>query len=170
MRSNKEDGVAKHHAVSEAKDVSDALLVEEYKSCRELLKINIDIIEKSEVYSVGAAAATVVYCLSSTVEIVSKTACWLPLVISLLGLVRFVGIDATINKINNHLVNIEAAYPKISWTQFYREQNTFKILKYSRYLIWAILTICSAAFGWYIFNYGPVAAPGAAPAAASRPQ
>jgi RNase P/RNase MRP subunit p29 len=37
--------------------IEDKLLIEEYKSCRELIGRNIDIIEKTEVYAVGAAGA-----------------------------------------------------------------------------------------------------------------
>jgi len=137
-----------------AKNVEGSLVIEEYKSCRELLSKNIDIIEKTEVYAVGAAAAASAFCLSSTVDAVARFSCWLPLAISVLGLVRFVGIDATIGKINNYLVSIETKYPVISWTQSYRQQNTIKVLKGSRYIIWVVLILCSIAFGIYIAIHG----------------
>lgn len=49
--------------MAESESIDDKLLVEEYKSCRDLIGRNIDIIEKSEVYGVGATAAIAVFCL-----------------------------------------------------------------------------------------------------------
>jgi hypothetical protein len=147
-------GEAANTKANSAKDVQGDLVVEEYKSCRELLSKNIDIIEKTEVYAAGAAAAASAFCLSSTVDAVAKSSCWLPLIVSVLGLVRFVGIDATIGKINNHLVSMENTYPAISWTKSYRQQNKIKVLKASRYIIWVALIGCSLAFGCYIKSKG----------------
>lgn len=140
--------------------------MEEYKACRDLIKTNIDIIEKSEVYAVGAAAAAAVYCLSSTTELVQKAACWLPLVIAIAGAARFIGIDSTISKINNHLVSIEKRYPEIGWTGSYRTQNKWKVLKLSRYAIWLILAGCGVGFGLYVWRNAPLSLP---PAVATTP-
>lgn len=153
---------------AQSKPLGETLLVEEYKSCRDLIKTNIDIIEKSEVYAVGAAAAAAVYCLSSTTELVQKAACWLPLVIAIIGGLRFVGIDATISKINNYLVSIEKMYPEIGWTRSYRLQNEWKVLKLSRYSIWLILADCGMSFGLYVWRNAPLS-PAATPAAAPAP-
>jgi hypothetical protein len=60
-------------------NVEDTLLVEEYKSCRDLIKTNIEIIEKSEVYAVGAVGAIAVFSLSSSVPIVATVSAWIPL-------------------------------------------------------------------------------------------
>jgi hypothetical protein len=60
------------------KELADGLLVEEYKSCRDLLKTNIDIMEKSEIFVVGAAAASAAFCLSSKNETVVLLSSWLP--------------------------------------------------------------------------------------------
>src|SRR6266481_5258942 len=104
-------------------NVSDQLLVEEYKSCRDLIAKNIDIIEKTEVYAVGASAAIIVFSLSATIRTVGVVSAWLPLVIAVLGFVRFLGLDDTIDKINNHLINLEGKYDSINWTTFYRQHN-----------------------------------------------
>jgi hypothetical protein len=137
--------------------VGQKLLVEEYKSCRDLIQTNIEIIEKSEVYAVGAVGAIAVFSLSSSVEMVAKVTSWIPLIIACLGIVRFYGVDSTIDKINNYLVTVEASHPEINWTTFYREHNKRKILKSTRYAIWIILiglgiglgvlTLCKGPFG-----------------------
>ena len=134
----------------------DKLLVEEYKSCRELIAKNIDIIEKTEVYAVGASAAIFVFSLSATVRAVAIAAAWLPLVIAILGVVRFYGLDDTIDKINNHLVVLEKKYHAINWTTFYREHNKKKVLKKTRYGIWIMLIIVSLLFGAYMSFEAPL--------------
>jgi hypothetical protein len=53
-------------------DIDHALLIEEYKSCRELILKNIDIMEKTEIYAAGAAAAIFVFSLQSSDHVVSE--------------------------------------------------------------------------------------------------
>ena len=141
--------------------LGETLLVEEYKACRDLIKTNIDIIEKSEVYAIGAASAAAVYCLSATMELVQRAACWLPLVIAIAGALRFLGIDSTIGKLNNYLVSIEKRYPEIGWTGSYRDQNNWKVLKFSRYAIWLTLVGCGLGFGLYVWRNAPMSSPAA---------
>jgi hypothetical protein len=132
------------------------LLIEEYKSCRELIAKNIDIIEKTEVYAVGAWAAVFVFSLSSTVRAVAVASAWLPLVIAGLGFVRFYGLDDTIDKINNHFIALEKKFDSINWTTFYREQNKKKVLKKTRYGFWITLIILSVVFGSYMSCNAPL--------------
>jgi hypothetical protein len=136
--------------------VNDQLLVEEYKSCRDLIIKNIDIIEKTEVYAVGASAAIFVFSLSATARTVGVLSAWLPLVIAILGFMRFLGLDDTIDKINNHLVNLEKKHKSINWTTFYREHNKKKFLKKTRYSIWFLLMIVSTGFGVYMTLEAPI--------------
>jgi hypothetical protein len=120
-----------------------------------LISKNIDIIEKTEVYAVGAAGATAVFSSSATQQIVAIVSAWLPFVISLLGLVRFIGIDRTIHKINNYLVTLETKYPKLNWTTFYRASNKSKVLKKTRYGFWIVLGLFGLAFGILTTMKGP---------------
>jgi hypothetical protein len=53
-------------------DLNDTLLVEEYKSCRELILKNIDIMEKNEIYVTGACAAIFVFSLQASDHVVSR--------------------------------------------------------------------------------------------------
>ncbi|WP_375411070.1 hypothetical protein [uncultured Bradyrhizobium sp.] len=139
--------------------VEDRLLIEEYKSCRDLISKNIDIIEKTEVYAVGAAGATAVFSFSATQQIVATVSAWLPFVIALLGFVRFLGIDSTINKINTYLVALETKYPKLNWTTFYRASNKSKTLKKTRYGFWIVLGLLGFAFGIFMTMKGPFGIP-----------
>src|SRR5271170_2257343 len=66
-------------------ELDEQLLVEEYKSCRELILKNIDIMEKNEVYATGACAAIFVFSLQTSDHLVSKITAWLPLLIAALG-------------------------------------------------------------------------------------
>jgi hypothetical protein len=147
--------------------VEDRLLIEEYKSCRDLIGKNIDIIEKTEVYAAGAAGAVALFSLSATQWIVAATSSWLPFVISILGVLRFMGIDGTIDKINNYLVSVEKRYPKLNWTSSYREQNQYKVLKKSRYGFWVILALFGLALGILTTCNGPFG--GSPPGHETRP-
>ena len=132
MSDDKSDGLASR------------LAIEEYKSCRDLIAKNIDIIEKNEVYGVGAAGAVAVFSLSATDRTVCLVGSYLPLAISVVGLVRYFGIDRTIHKINNYLEGVEARYEGVlGWTRSYRSANKVRWLKGSRYLIWTILIALS---------------------------
>lgn len=134
------------------------LIIEEYKNCRELIKINIEIIEKNEIYATGAAAAVAVFCISSTNKTVVQFSCWLPLIIAMLGAIRFYGVDIAIRQLNNYIVEIEGRYRQLGWTTSYRKQNRYKILKFTRLLYWLVLCSCSGAFALYLFLSGPIAA------------
>jgi hypothetical protein len=148
--------------------VDDQLLVEEYKSCRDLIAKNIDIMEKTEVYAVGASAAIIVFSLSATVRAVGVVSAWLPLVIAILGFVRFLGLDDTIDKINNHLIELERKYASINWTTFYREHNKKKVLKKTRYGIWFALMIVSLVFAFYMTFEAPVSGLPGTPKASAK--
>jgi hypothetical protein len=96
-----------------------------------------------------------VFSLSSSVSVVAKVSAWLPLLIAILGIVRFYGIDSTIDSINNYLVKIETEHPKIQWTTFYRANNKRKVLKKTRYAIWIALTALSVPLGTLTTCKGP---------------
>jgi hypothetical protein len=152
---------------SETSDpIEERLLIEEYKSCRDLIARNIDIIERTEVYAVGAAAASATFSLAATDSLLSDATCWIPLAISLLGLIRYIGIDSTIHKINNYLEEVERKYPLLGWTRSYRKQNKWKILKATRYVIWGVSVAASIGFAGYTL----VVRPGATQQTGSPPK
>lgn len=131
-------------------NANDGLLVEEYKSCRELILKNIDIMEKTEVYATGACAAIFVFSLQSSDHIVSVITAWLPVFITMLGFLRFYGLDDVIDKINGHLVELETRNPPLNWTKYYRAHNTSKVLKKTRYSFWFALFVTTLAGAIYL--------------------
>jgi hypothetical protein len=146
-------------------DIAEQLLIEEYKSCRELIAKNIDIIEKTEVGAVAACAAIFVFSLSASTRAVAIVSAWLPLVIAILGFLRFYGLDDTIDKINSRFVELEKIYKLIHWTTFYREKNKKKVLKRTRYAIWFVLMLVSLGFGTYMLCNAPLVGVSGAPVA-----
>ena len=145
------------------------LLIEEYKSCRELIAKNIDIMEKTEVYAVAASAALFVFSLSATVKTVAIASAWLPLIIAILGFMRFYGLDDTIDKINSYFIELEKKFGSIRWTTFYREKNKKKVLKKTRYSIWIVLLIVGFGFGIYMSCNAPLSAPSVGAATQLQP-
>ena len=79
-------------------EINDQLLIEEYKSCRDLILKNIDIMEKNEIYATGACAAIFVFSLQTSDHLVSKITARVPLLIAALGWLRFYGLDDVIDK------------------------------------------------------------------------
>jgi hypothetical protein len=131
-------------------DANDGLLIEEYKSCRELILKNIDIMEKNEVYATGACAAIFVFSLQSSDHIVSVVTAWLPVIITILGFLRFYGLDDVIDKINGHLVELETGHPPLNWTKYYRTNNSAKVLGKTRYGFWLALFATTLAGAIYL--------------------
>jgi hypothetical protein len=131
-------------------DVKDGLLIEEYKSCRELILKNIDIMEKNEVYATRACAALFVFSLQSADHIVSVATAWLPVIITVLGFLRFYGLDDVIDKINGHLVELETKHPPQNWTKYYRANNSSKVLKRTRQDFWLALFATTLAGAIYL--------------------
>ncbi len=115
-------------------DLAEKLGVEEYKSCRDLISKNIDIVEKTEVYAIGAAAASAAFCLTHLKDTVVRDAsAILPLAVSVVGLLRYVGVDRTISKINRYLRLVELRHKRhIGWSRYYKRVNKIKWLKGSR--------------------------------------
>ena len=132
------------------------LLVEEYKSCRELIKKNIEIIESNEIYIVGASGASAIFYLTSSADTAAYVAAWLPLVLSLVGFLRYTGLDQTIHTIDDYLVSLETKFPALGYTSYYRQHPHGTSLRWSRRAVWIILIIFSTAFGTYIAAHGPV--------------
>jgi hypothetical protein len=131
-------------------DVNNGLLIEEYKSCRELILKNIDIMEKNEVFVTGACAAIFVFSLQSSDHVVATITSWLPPVITALGWLRFYGLDNVIDKINGRLIEIESAHPPLHWTTYYRAHNKPKILKRTRHALWIVLGLSTYAGALYV--------------------
>lgn len=137
-------------------NIKEQLLIEEYKSCRDLIAKNIDIMEKTEVYAVGAGAAVFAFSASSPVWVVAFGSALIPLVIAGLGYLRFVGLDDTINKINDYLVTLEKKYKTINWTTFYRKANQKKTLKKTRQSFWGVFAAVSFFFALFMAIAAPL--------------
>jgi hypothetical protein len=116
----------------------DALQIEEYEFCRQLIIENISVIEKTEIYAVGAVAATIAFSASQSNPLLAFLSSLLPLIISIIGFTRFFGMDKTIGRINSYLITLEEKQPNIKWTEYYRHSKP-RALKLSRWWIWGIL-------------------------------
>jgi hypothetical protein len=110
-------------------ELDEQLLVEEYKSCRELILKNIDIMEKNAVYVTGACALIFVFSLQANGHIVSVIAALLPPVIACLGWWRFRGLNDVIDKINGYLAKLEKSHPPLNWTTYYLTHHKYKALR-----------------------------------------
>lgn len=129
---------------------NDQLLIEEYKSCRELILKNIEIMEKNEIYAIGACAALFVFSLQTPDHLVSVVTGWLPLIIVILGWLRFFSLDYVIKRINGYLVEVERDNPPLRWTTYYRANNQPKVLKWARNLLWLALGATTLAGAIYL--------------------
>ena len=135
------------------------LAIEEYKSLRSLIEKNIDIMEKNEVYALGAAGALFVFSISATSRPVALAAAWTPLLIAFVGWLRFLGLDKAIDITNDYFLYKEIQYGEIEWVSWYKRQNieTGKILKRSRILFWIVFKIACIGFGGFMTAKAPLA-------------
>ena len=131
------------------------LLEEEYKFCHQLLIENISILEKTEVYATGAIAASMAFSVSASNPVVSTASAWIPALIGLVGLARFVGLDGVIGRLNDYLEVVGKDLPQKGWTKFYRDRKPVQ-LKRSRWAIWIFLNAVSLGFGSYMMLHGPL--------------
>ncbi|EPR22798.1 hypothetical protein L905_13520 [Agrobacterium sp. TS43] len=122
------------------------LAIEEYKYVRDMLKTNIDIMEKNESLILLAMAAVYGFLIKdlkfefghATLSLI------VPFALSLFGYLRYRALDRVIGVHNDYLQGIEARHPVfLGWTQFYRKEkekkSTETSLRSSRDLFWRSL-------------------------------
>ena len=107
---------------SEMQSPEKELIVEEYKACRDLIGRNIEIVERNEVYIVGACAAIFAFSTEKGNSLLTFGAAWLPLVLAFIGKVRYDALHLTISKIDDYLRDRETHFKVISFSHFYLER------------------------------------------------
>ncbi|MGP9810078.1 hypothetical protein ACTZWT_01050 [Rhodopseudomonas sp. NSM] len=125
-----------------------ALLLEEYKSCRQLLADDIKWMDQLEIYTVGAVAAVYVFMFTLKANEFTTWVALVPPTICMAAALRTVAIDRTIRVINDYLENIEKLHPEIGYTTFYRKTRS-PTMRHSRQYVWTLLI--AATCGGYIY-------------------
>lgn len=136
--------------------MADERIEEEYKFCHALLIENISILERTETYATGAIAACFVFSLASIHTMVAVGSAWVAVLIAIVGLVRWIGLDGVIGTLNDYLEVLGKELPHGGWTAFYRQHRS-KYLKRSRWVIWILLISVSLIFAAFIAWNGPFA-------------
>lgn len=133
------------------------LAIEEYKYVRDMLKTNIDIMEKNESLILLAMAAVYGFLIKDLkVEfgIVTVVGLVVPAALSVFGYMRYKALDKVIGLHNDYLEGIEGKYPKnLGWTKAYRSKKlgpTETSLKTSRDIFWWSLIIGSFAIFFFV--------------------
>ncbi|MDN3592403.1 hypothetical protein [Methylobacterium adhaesivum] len=125
------------------------LVIEEYKSCRELIGRNIEIIERNEVYVIGACAVIIIFTIDKGNNLLTFCAAWLPLVLAYVGLRRYQALDSTIDLIDKYIEKQENTYKVIGYTSYYANRNPTHQLGKARLKVWTILIRAMIAFALY---------------------
>jgi hypothetical protein len=142
-------------------DLSNQLIVAEYEQCRAALLKNVELMDRSENFYLGGAAAAAVLvfnsttnanypCLQHPADILLVCA---PLIILIIGLLRFVVLDRTVKIYNNYIEQIEDKNHKIiKFTKTFRHHNK-NLLYYGRITPFLLLIVLYMSYvKSYIFN------------------
>ena len=130
------------------------LLIEEYKSCRQLLADDIKWMDQLEIYTAGGIAATYVFMFTLKAGEFTTWVALVPCVICFAAMLRTIAIDRTIGVINDYLVSIEERYPEIGYTKFYRK-NRRPTMRHSRQYVWSILLLATSGIYFAVRIKGP---------------
>jgi hypothetical protein len=130
-------------------DTEKDLVIEEYKACRELIGRNIEIIERNEVYVVGACAVVMVFAIDKGENILTIIIPFLPLVLAIIGLKRYVALDATISRIDKYIKKQESKYKIIGYTHHYESSDPNPRLGNARRSVWHVLILATSVFALY---------------------
>jgi len=128
------------------------LLAEEYKGCRDLFLENVRAMERNEIYSLGAIGAVMVYAVSATDPRIAIPSSLIPLAISVIGKMRYIGFGITAGSLNSYIQKLEAEHDDIGWTTFQRANATGSYLRKSRFLLWRWLFWGSAVFAVLVIS------------------
>ena len=88
-------------------EIGKALAIEEYKAIRELIKMNINIMERSETYVAGAVGAIALFAFSAKQYDVTFASSALPTWLTILGYSRYRALNKIIDIHNDYLEQIE---------------------------------------------------------------
>jgi|tagenome__1003787_1003787.scaffolds.fasta_scaffold20988451_7 hypothetical protein len=122
------------------------LSAEEYRHCRELLLENVRSMDRNEIYTLGAVAVTMVFSLTATNPAVAIGSAMIPLALSYMARLRYMGIGIMTRTLNTFMVRMVKANPSISWTTFERSAKAGKFLRENRVFFWYVLMGGSAVF------------------------
>lgn len=141
------------------------LIIAEYSACRDILSKNIDIMEKFEIYSVGAIAASMVFLLNLCFEDINfieqlknhpdiRRIFLIPFVISLFGLMKFYSLDSVIGVYNDYLEKLECTYGVLGLTTHFRKWNKSSpiSLRVIHYFFWGLLMVFSIVFYFFVMQ------------------
>ena len=125
------------------------LVIEEYRACRDLIGRNIEIIERNEVYVVGACAVVFVFSIDKGDNLLTLITAFLPLALALIGRKRYIALDETISTINKYLIIQETRYGAISYSSYYEGHKKRHNLGNACRSVWTILIWASLIFAAY---------------------
>lgn len=136
---------------SEISGYKEALIIEEYKSCRGLIIKNIEIMEKFEIYSVFAIAISLAFSISISHKKYKfyDISTIIPIFISVFGFIKYISLDKAIGIYNKYLINTEQQVVTIDLSSFFKNQNNknFINLRFVHCVFWILLivgtTFCS---------------------------
>ena len=157
-------------------DISNAqadILKEEYVACRDLILKNIELLEKTEIVIIIAAATSAAFSITfytngvqskifrmhQSLYSVTYLMAFLPIVITYFGVLRFMITDRAIGIYNDYIEQIEAVYSfnvgnirLINLTNFFRERNRRLPIRLFHHLLWVVATLLSGGFSWWFLE------------------
>lgn len=104
-------------------DVEMQLIIEEYKSTRSILGKNIDIMERTEILSIGAVGSAIAFSISQKGSGLFIYSAIIPLFVTILGYMRFIALDQTIAIYNAYLLQYECCYRRLGLTKFFQDSR-----------------------------------------------
>jgi hypothetical protein len=102
--------------------------------------------DRNEVYTLGAVAVTIGFSLSTPSDAVAVCSAMIPIALTYIARLRYVGIGIMVRSLNNFMVQKEASNRSISWNSYQREAGAGAKLRSNRFLFWRVLMFGSAAF------------------------
>ncbi|WP_311276826.1 hypothetical protein [Methylobacterium sp. WCS2018Hpa-22] len=129
--------------------------IEEYKSCRDLISRHIDMIEKNEIYVIGAVAASAVFALAAETKQVAIAAGFITILISLIGWARYHGLRSTIAVVDEYIKEKEGRSESLGFTQYYLKHKSGALGK-SRETVWYILLGFALFFAFFVGGTAPL--------------
>lgn len=127
----------------------ESLIIEEYKSCRDAIIKNIEIMEKFEIYCVSAIAISLSFSISISISILKNNhnlydiSTITPFAISVFGLIKYMSLDNAIGIYNKYLRSTEDQISTIDLSTFFKKNNdnNFINLRFVHYVFWLFLIV-----------------------------
>ena len=118
----------------------------EYEYLRNLMLEYVRSIDRNEIYTLGAAAVTMGFSLSSTNQAIAIGSALIPFVLILLAYSRYRGIATMCGTITDFMLERERVNRSIIWSSYQREVGAGSSLRKNRMLLWKALIAGSAIF------------------------